>query len=415
MIWLCTLAFAQEPSPQEAIQKAFEREYAYVYAEKRSLQKQKENLFQQKTDSLSSVESSIVALEKELAFEKREYERLVSELEALEKASSEREEMQGAFSSMLIQAEQSLAQTATKATPQDRFQELFGALRSKIQEGRSLKRETGDIYLVDGKKVSGEMIRLGDVAAFGKVEEQSSALLSLGKNKFRLEPSIGDSVATALFAGETHVSGEIFISEGFSQEVSLSTEKTPLEVLQAGGFVAWVIAGLGVFGLLVALLRAFLLLLSPLRTLREEEELRRLHEGKASTVPLLSDLWNSKSASHDQLLEEAEAGLLGVESKTNRFATIIPVIAAVAPLLGLLGTVTGMIATFEIITEHGTGDPRMLSTGISEALITTQLGLMVAIPMLLLGNVLKSWSKQMLTTFESVVLRVVATRSDGSV
>lgn len=55
-------------------------------------------------------------------------------------------------------------------------------------------------------------------------------------------------------------------------------------------------------------------------------------------------------------------------------------LAAIAPLLGLLGTVTGMIDTFHVITLHGTGDPRMMSGGISEALITTQTGLLVAIP-----------------------------------
>jgi biopolymer transport protein ExbB len=69
------------------------------------------------------------------------------------------------------------------------------------------------------------------------------------------------------------------------------------------------------------------------------------------------------------------------------------VVAAVAPLLGLLGTVTGMIATFDIITEFGTGNPKLLSSGISVALVTTELGLVVAIPALLIGNLLSAWSE----------------------
>ena len=158
---------------------------------------------------------------------------------------------------------------------------------------------------------------------------------------------------------------------------------------------------------------AFLLLFSPLRGLDEEVEMERLQQEGESKLPFLIRLWHSESKSHEQLMEEAEAELLGLESKTNRFATILPVIAAVAPLLGLLGTVTGMISTFEIITEHGTGDPRMLSSGISEALITTQLGLIVAIPMLLLGNMLKGWSKSQLVMLESLVLRVVSTPKEG--
>ncbi len=91
----------------------------------------------------------------------------------------------------------------------------------------------------------------------------------------------------------------------------------------------------------------------------------------------------------------------------QRFGTQILVVAAVAPLLGLLGTVTGMIATFDIITEFGTGDPRMLSGGISEALITTELGLVVAIPTLLLGNLLGVKAKGILDHLDTGALEVI--------
>ena len=65
--------------------------------------------------------------------------------------------------------------------------------------------------------------------------------------------------------------------------------------------------------------------------------------------------------------------------RLDRYGSAIMVIAAVAPLLWLLGTVTGMIATFDIITEFGTGDPKLLSGGISIALVTTELGLIVVV------------------------------------
>ena len=83
------------------------------------------------------------------------------------------------------------------------------------------------------------------------------------------------------------------------------------------------------------------------------------------------------------------------------------VIAAVAPLLGLLGTVTGMIGTFDVITQFGTGDPKMLSGGISEALVTTQMGLIVAIPMLLLGNLLGARATTLLDQVERGTMRLV--------
>ncbi|MFP4225112.1 MAG: MotA/TolQ/ExbB proton channel family protein, partial [Desulfobacterales bacterium] len=75
--------------------------------------------------------------------------------------------------------------------------------------------------------------------------------------------------------------------------------------------------------------------------------------------------------------------------RLERFIATLSILAAVAPLLGLLGTVTGMINTFQVITLFGTGDPKLMSGGISEALVTTQLGLAVAIPIMLLHHFLE--------------------------
>jgi biopolymer transport protein ExbB len=75
--------------------------------------------------------------------------------------------------------------------------------------------------------------------------------------------------------------------------------------------------------------------------------------------------------------------------RLERFLPALNVIAAVAPLLGLLGTVTGMIGTFHVITLYGTGDPRLMAGGISEALVTTMVGLAVAIPVMLIHAFLR--------------------------
>jgi biopolymer transport protein ExbB len=91
----------------------------------------------------------------------------------------------------------------------------------------------------------------------------------------------------------------------------------------------------------------------------------------------------------------------------DRFAPAILVIASVAPLLGLLGTVTGMIETFDMITEFGTGDPKLLSDGIAIALVTTKLGLIVAIPTLLLGSLLSAWAKNIKRDMEYSALRII--------
>ena len=98
----------------------------------------------------------------------------------------------------------------------------------------------------------------------------------------------------------------------------------------------------------------------------------------------------SNLGSNREILEQAlQEAILKELPRLERFLSTISVLAAVAPLLGLLGTVSGMINTFQAITIHGTGDPRMLSGGISEALITTQLGLLVAVPVLILHHFLE--------------------------
>jgi biopolymer transport protein ExbB len=74
------------------------------------------------------------------------------------------------------------------------------------------------------------------------------------------------------------------------------------------------------------------------------------------------------------------------EIAISRHVNTILVLAAIAPLLGLLGTVVGMIKTFDVISMFGTGDAKSMASGISEALITTQTGLIVAVPGLILGN-----------------------------
>src|SRR5690606_18595063 len=99
--------------------------------------------------------------------------------------------------------------------------------------------------------------------------------------------------------------------------------------------------------------------------------------------------------------------ILHESTHLSRFGSVITMIAAVAPLLGLLGTVTGMIQTFDVITEFGTSDPKLLSGGIATALVTTELGLIVAIPCLLFGNLLNGWSDRIKDDMEKAALRAI--------
>jgi biopolymer transport protein ExbB len=106
-----------------------------------------------------------------------------------------------------------------------------------------------------------------------------------------------------------------------------------------------------------------------------------------------------KSTNLEEILFEK---ILSAQPTLERFLPFMALTAAAAPLLGLLGTVTGMIKTFTLITIFGTGDAKSLSSGISEALVTTELGLVVAIPSLILHGLLSRMAKQKIGDLEQI-------------
>ena len=127
---------------------------------------------------------------------------------------------------------------------------------------------------------------------------------------------------------------------------------------------------------------------------------------KNSTSRVISSALRNLDRDRDHLEDIISEAILHEREALNRFGALILAVAAVSPLLGLLGTVTGMISTFDVITKFGTGDPKMLSGGISTALVTTELGLVVAIPTLLFGTLLSGWAERIKDDMERAALHV---------
>ena len=107
----------------------------------------------------------------------------------------------------------------------------------------------------------------------------------------------------------------------------------------------------------------------------------------------------------DEVIMRESAGL-------QKLLWAVKVVSVVAPLMGLLGTVTGMIRTFQAITLFGTGDPKMMASGISEALVTTMLGLYVAIPLVLLHALVSNTSKGVVEILEEQAAGLIAKRAE---
>ncbi len=130
-------------------------------------------------------------------------------------------------------------------------------------------------------------------------------------------------------------------------------------------------------------------------------------EMKHPAAPVMGKLVDASGSTADLVEETLYEQLMGVQSRAGSMLPVIAVTAATSPLLGLLGTVSGMIATFNLITLFGSGDPKPLAGGISEALITTLFGLVVAIPALILHAFLARRSQGIVQTTERLGLSFV--------
>jgi len=191
---------------------------------------------------------------------------------------------------------------------------------------------------------------------------------------------------------------------------SQSQQESPLEHLEKGGLWAIPIILFACFALTIALLKAAQLLRLNKIKMHSQLQLQKLFISKNSSEfnGMQQQLFNLTLQSEkgqirdDQLFNQ----LIHDKHKLDNFIGAIAVTAAVAPLLGLLGTVSGMIETFKMMTLFGSGDPEVVSGGIAQALITTELGLVVAIPALVLNALLSRKAKAYYSQLEGFALQL---------
>ena len=183
--------------------------------------------------------------------------------------------------------------------------------------------------------------------------------------------------------------------------------KTPIErVKEDGGPVGYVIIGVGIFGLLLCFWKAFVLYTTGGRI---GKQLKSESANKGNPLGRVMAVYSDNPDIDIETLElKLDEAILRESAPLETGLSFIKVLYVVAPLLGLLGTVVGMIATFQMITLFGTGDPRMMAGGISTALVTTVLGLVVAIPLTLFHAFLQGKSKALIQVLEEQAAGIIA-------
>lgn len=414
----------------DELSQAYQKEYAY-------LEQQQRNLLQRLAEFRKTSRIEKAALERKLERltrkegglqdERKQLNELLAESErTLESAKNNRD----IFAATFEQAKDTLKQYGISLSLADdmpadsKVGSLYDNAFRVLGRVRSIHREDGSFFTAAGEKVSGQLLHFGQIASYGMSSDARGILVPAGEGMFRLWRRPQPEMADALFAGKMPESLpetlKIFIYENPMAEVSAGAAKTVLDYINSGGMVAWIIVALGVLAMILVMIRAVFLKSASSASEKILHEIRGLvarhdidaalsacKKLKGSTSRVVSATLRNLDRDRDHLEDIVAESILHESPVLNRFGAMIIVIAAVTPLLGLLGTVTGMISTFDIITEFGTGDPKLLSGGISVALVTTQLGLVVAIPALIFGNLMSGWSNRIKDDMEKAALTVI--------
>lgn len=275
----------------------------------------------------------------------------------------------------------------------------------------------------EGMIKNGSFTLVGPVAIFRS--HDNSAVGTVEQRLGSLEPSVvpfGNPADTAAATDviETHA-GRFPLDPTMGNAHKIEqTEETLIEQIKKGGPVMYPIFTLAGFALLVALFKWFGMLIIRKPSKRKQRKLLeaianhdlRGAEFTASQMPGPVGKMLRAGVAHlkeprDLIEEVMYETVLSTRLKLERFLPFIAISAAAAPLLGLLGTVTGIINTFKLITVFGSGDVKTLSGGISEALITTEFGLIVAIPSLLIHALLSRKARGVINEMEKSAIALV--------
>jgi biopolymer transport protein ExbB len=309
--------------------------------------------------------------------------------------------------------EESLAELAeTRNLPNiNQMKGLIVTMLEEMTKSGNVERFNSQVILPGGSIADAEVVRIGVFNAitesfFLKFIPETQTLQVLARQPARRFRSLADNLFD-LEEGYTTMA----VDPSRGQILGLLIQAPGIgERINQGGLVGYFIIFIGLLGLTLSGWR--------LKLLKDESDAinRQLKSDQASDDNALGrilSVFDQNQAIDPESLElKIDEAILREVPKLEKFHSIIKVFAAVAPLLGLLGTVVGMIVTFQALTLFGTGDPKLMAGGISQALVTTMLGLIVAIPLVFLHSVLTSWSGSLIEIIEEQSAGLIARNAE---
>jgi biopolymer transport protein ExbB len=296
-----------------------------------------------------------------------------------------------------------------KEIPQlEQLEELWIALQTEMTESGKISKFNSTITNLDGSTSDATVVRVG---SFNLISDEGYVTYNdeMGQiQPLAKQPAGFISELTSPFFSASSGYLPVYIDPSRGAILQLETRKrTLMEYYHQGGTVGYAITVLLAIGLLIALERFVVLTVVGGKIASQAKNL----ENPNTNNPLgrlLAVYDENKNVDAETLELKLDEAVLKETPKIDRGINLIKMFAAIAPLMGLLGTVIGMILTFQTITLHGTGDPKLMAGNISLALVTTALGLIAALPLILVHSIVASKSKAVLQKLDEQSAGIIA-------
>ena len=302
--------------------------------------------------------------------------------------------------------------SSSKLPSIDEIEKLWFELQREMTESGKVVKFSTDVIDIQGNKSQTTVVRVGafNIVADGKYLNYEPTTSNVSEIPRQPEGRRYTSSTSELFnstGGKVAFGLDPTLGGVLS---SLVARPNLIERIQQGGIVGYLVIALGLFGVGLSIERLIKLINADKKVTAQLESDVISEDNPLGRV--LSVYEKNKTVDTETLeLKMAEA-VFKETPELNKGLLLIKVISVVAPLMGLLGTVVGMINTFQAITLYGTGDPKLMAGGISQALVTTVLGLTVAIPTTLLHTIVSGRSRKVTQIIQEQGAGIIAEHSE---
>ena len=297
----------------------------------------------------------------------------------------------------------------------DEMERFWFFMHQELTESGRVVSYTGDVTLPNGDTASRSITRIG---AFNAVSDGEYLSYSGDIGHLQVlprQPDAGIMASASALQGATSGFTKVGIDPtgGVGGQVLANLVNFPTveeQVRNNSGVIGFIIIGVGIVGILLGFLRLLLLSLTSIKVRGQLKKDKPAKNNPLGRVLMVAE--NNPTADTETLELKLGEAILQETPALESMLTLIKMIATIAPLGGLLGTVTGMIQVFQQITVYGAGDPTIMAGGISQALMTTVLGIVVAIPTIFMHTVVKSRSDNIIHILEEQATGMIAEKAE---